>query len=356
MVAVPEAEVPAPPTPGPQHELLHFLAQKGKSISPLLVLTHNHPDPDCLASAVALAYLAEKLHGIRTRVAYGGMVGRVENQALIRVLCLPVHPLRDGDLKRFQHVALVDTQPPFHNNPFPKNRAATLVVDHHPRNPRTQADLVLVDPSYGATSTLLTEALQASGVEPPASISTALLYGIGSETQSLGREASERDARAYLSLLKTANLKALARIQNPPRPRSFFSTLARAIQRAFVHKQVIGVHLGEVPTPDLVAQMADFLLSHEGMRWSLCTGRFSDNLHVSLRARNPRAQAGRLLRRLLGGGTRGGGHSMMAGGSLPLGQAPEEKWRQAEEEVTSRFFKALKLEGKPELEFPFYLG
>src|SRR5438067_1218183 len=99
-----DTETVAPPTPGLQHELLHYLAQRGKAISPLLILTHNHPDPDCLASAVTLAFLAEKLHGIRARVAYGGIVGRVENQALVRVLRLPVHALRDDEFKRYEHV------------------------------------------------------------------------------------------------------------------------------------------------------------------------------------------------------------------------------------------------------------
>lgn len=351
-----ETETIAAPTPGLQHELLHFLAERGKEISPLLIMTHNHPDPDCLASAVALAFLVEKLHGVKARVVYGGIVGRVENQALVRMLRLPVHPLREGEVKRYEHIALVDTQPPFQNNPFPKNRKATLVVDHHPRNKRTEAELALIDTSYGATSTLMTEALLASGLPAPKNLSTALLYGISSETQNLGREASPRDVSAYLSLLKMANLHALSRIQNPPRPRSFFSTLARGIQRAFVYKKIIGVHLGELPTPDLVAQMADFLLSHEGMMWSICTGRYHGHLHISLRSRNPRAEAGRLLKKLLGGGNRGGGHGMIAGGNLPIGEAPEEKWREQEDTLTSEFFKSLKLDPKPELEFPFYLS
>lgn len=356
MKTLSDPESAAQPAPGPQHELLHFLAKRAKALSPLLILTHNHPDPDCLASAVALAFLAERLHGIRCRIAYGGIIGRVENQAMARVLRLPVHPLREADLKRYADIALVDTQPPFQNNPFPKNRRPTLVLDHHPRNKNTQADCVLVDPSYGALSTLLTEALRASGLAPTSMVSTALLYGIGSETQNLGREAGERDVEAYLWLHKIANLKALSRMQNPDRPRSFFATLARAIQRAFTHKTVIGVHLGDVPTPDLVAQMADFLLSHEGMRWSLCTGRYLGKLHVSLRARSPRAEAGRILKSLLGGGTRGGGHGRMAGGALPIGEASEDKWREAEDGVTRGFLKALRLDPEAPLEFPFYLG
>src|SRR5262249_2537592 len=150
-------------------------------------------------------------------------------------------------------------------------------------------------------STLLTEALAAAGTEPPTRLATALAYGIGSETQNLAREADPRDVAAYLSLMPKSNTRLLGRIQFPPRERSFFEIIGRAIQNAFVYKTVIGVHLGRVHHPDHVAQMADFLLTHEKMHWSICTGRYNGQLHVSLRSMNPKARAGRLLRKLLAG-------------------------------------------------------
>jgi nanoRNase/pAp phosphatase (c-di-AMP/oligoRNAs hydrolase) len=101
---------------------------------------------------------------------------------------------------------------------------------------------------------------------------------------------------------------------------------------------VVGVHLGEVNTPDRVAQMADFLLTLEKMEWSIVTARFSGRLHVSLRSNDPGAGAGRLLKRLLGGGNRGGGHGMIAGGSLELGaEADEARWRETEDKVAADF-------------------
>src|SRR5687767_9192412 len=44
-----------------------------------LILTHDNPDPDSLASAVALAFLLEQRAGVECRVAYGGIIGRAEN-------------------------------------------------------------------------------------------------------------------------------------------------------------------------------------------------------------------------------------------------------------------------------------
>ena len=337
-----------------RNTILRFLARKGSTISPLLILTHNHPDPDAIASGWALAYLAERLYKIRTRLVYGGIIGRMENQMMVRTLRVPIHPARSQDFERYGHVATVDTQPPFQNNRFPARRRATIVIDHHPRHAKTDAELVMIHDEAGATATLLVEALLASGLEIPARLATAVVYGIGAETQNLGREAGPRDVAAYRTMFPGASIQALSKIQNPPRPESFFYTLGKAIHRAFTVRRIIGVHLGKVPSQDIVAHMADFLLSHEEMRWSIVTGRYDGRLFVSLRTRDERAGAGRLLWRLLGAGTAAGGHGMIAGGSVEVGkQATEPKWRFAEEELTTAFLRSQGLARRVKLAYPF---
>jgi hypothetical protein len=59
----------------------------------VLVLTHDNPDPDSIASAVALAFLLEKRTAVEARVVYGGIIGRSENLALVKVLRLPISPV-----------------------------------------------------------------------------------------------------------------------------------------------------------------------------------------------------------------------------------------------------------------------
>ncbi|MBI3297813.1 MAG: DHH family phosphoesterase [Elusimicrobia bacterium] len=321
----------------------------------LLILTHDHPDPDALASAWALSLVAQKVARTRVRIAYGGIVGRRENRTMLESLEVPAYPLRPGDLDDGA-VALVDTQPPFRNNrfPFPKRRRPDIVVDHHPKSPDTVARLTIIDTTVGATTTLLAEALLAAGVKVPRRLATAIVYGIGSETQNLGRETSPRDAAAYTTFLPKADLNVLWRISNPRRPASFFSHLARGIRGAFVWRDVIGVHLRELPTPDRVAQMADFLLTHERMRWSVVTGRYDGRLHVSLRTSSETTHAGRTLKALLGGGHRAGGHRMIAGGSLEVGHGvPERVWRRAEDGVARAFLRTRGAAAGARPEHPF---
>lgn len=336
------------------HPILAFLAQHTQTLSPLLILTHDHPDPDSIASAWTLAILVEELHGVRTRIAYGGIIGRMENQMMVKILRIPLQPIRPDDFERYPRVAIVDSQPPFQNNPFPAHRVAAMVIDHHHRHAATKADFILVDEKSGATATLLSEALFSSGIEISPRLATALLYAIGSETQHLGREAGPRDISAYRRLFSLASMRALSKIQNPPRPGSFFYTIGKAVHRAFVVRNIIGVHLAAVPSQDIVAHMADFLLTYETMRWSLVTGRYDGRLFVSLRTLNPRAEAGRLLWRLLGGGTAAGGHAMIAGGSILIGrEATERQWQEAEELLTMAFLRSQGLKEPFEFQYPF---
>ncbi|MDE2141224.1 MAG: DHH family phosphoesterase [Elusimicrobia bacterium] len=318
--------------------LLKFLEEKGRGLSPLTILTHDHPDPDALASAWALELLARSIGKVRCRIVYGGIIGRAENRMMAERLRVPAHSLRKGELAGVPHLALVDTQPPFKNNRCPPRRIPDLIIDHHPRHADTQADMLLIDEEVGATTTILVEALMAAGLRVPGHLATGIVYGIGSETQNLGREATPRDMNAYQHFWPKAHMKTLWRISYPQRSEAFFETLARGVREAFIAGRVVGVHLGEVNTPDRVAQIADFLLTLEKMRWSVVTARYQGRLHVSLRSNDPGAGAGRLLKRLLRGGNRGGGHAMIAGGSLELEAAADETaWRGAEDRLVSDF-------------------
>lgn len=337
------------------HTLIRFLRRQGRSLSPLLILTHDHPDPDAVASAYALSHLAKRLCGVESRIVYGGIIGRVENQAMVRLLRIPVHPLRShSDFRKVRAVALVDTQPLFGNNPFPKNGQAALVVDHHPAVQGGSALVSVIDPSAGATSVILAQALLAARIPIPVGLATALVYGILSETQDLGRETRQLEIQTYRRILPFCDIRCLALIQNPQRPEEFFRTLKRSLDNAFVVGPLIGAHLGEVAAPDLVSQTADFLLTCEGERWSVCTGRYQNRLHFSVRALHPERHAGRLLQRALQEKERAGGHWTMAGGSLILpARTGETGWRREENRVVSGLLRGLHRGRTREKRFPF---
>jgi nanoRNase/pAp phosphatase (c-di-AMP/oligoRNAs hydrolase) len=343
-----------PQAPKNVRRILDFLSEHQAAIRRLLILTHDNPDPDSLASAFALRYLAKQIFGIHATIAYGGIIGRMENRNMVDILKIPAHPLRTSEMKKYPYAALVDTQPIFENNSFPKDRKAAMVIDQHPSVTRPNADLVVIEPTCGATCVILAEVLLSLHVEIPLRIATAIAYGILSETLHLHRGATSRVIKTYLKILPLCDMRAMARIQNPVRSQNFFKTLNRGIRDAVRYHRLIVSHLGFVENPDLVAQIADFLLTYKGMHWSLCTGRYEGRLHLSLRTNRLKAETGRILRYVLKESRRAGGHGTIAGGSLEVGEnVSGKRWQKMEQAFTRRLIRRLRFPPRRKFEFAF---
>jgi nanoRNase/pAp phosphatase (c-di-AMP/oligoRNAs hydrolase) len=308
----------------------------------LHIFTHDNPDPDALASALALKYLVHQLWHIQARIVAGGIVGRAENRAMRRHLKIRLTHAERVPETALRATALVDTQPRAGNNSFPRSLIPTIVIDHHPRaRPRLKARFVDLRPDVGCTATILTSYLVAAGIEIPSQLATALFYAIHSETQALGREAGKIDEEMYLRLFPLTNKRLLAKIENPTVQKAYFAHLNSAINHAFTHKNVVGTRLGTVTYPDVVAQIADLLLTLERITWSICLGRYKNMLVMSIRTTNVRGKADRRIRRLIGRRGAAGGHDMMAGAHIDCTDKTPAEWTQLEKELIMRFLHLL---------------
>jgi nanoRNase/pAp phosphatase (c-di-AMP/oligoRNAs hydrolase) len=301
-------------------ERLEQLAQAVGGARELLILPHNDPDPDAIASALALRYLLAARLGVEGQIVYRGIVGRAENRALVRYLGHPLRLLTGADLHASLPVALVDTQPGAGNNALPPGHAAAIVLDHHPQTGSTATAVVFADvrPDLGATSTLLAQYLQAAGLEPPQPLATALFYGIQTDTLGLARNASPADVSAYFYLQSRADLKALAEIERAQVPAEYFQQLDAALRATCVYDDVALYYIGSMGYPDLAAEIADILLRLEGVRWVIGMGTFNGELILSIRTRHPRGGAGTLVQAIVGDLGTAGGHGAMASGHVPL--------------------------------------
>ena len=99
---------------------------------PVLILTHDNPDPDALASGKALATLFREAWGISGRLVYSGLVARAENQAVLKRLT-PEWEHSDvlPDFKEYTAITQVDTQPGAGNNRLNTVHPRHIVIDHH---------------------------------------------------------------------------------------------------------------------------------------------------------------------------------------------------------------------------------
>lgn len=322
--------------------ILNFLEKNKASISPLIILMHNYPDPDAIAGAYALHYLVQKKYGIKSKIVYRGILGRMENRAMVDILDIPIQKYDRTELNDASHVALIDTQPEFENNPFLKKKRATLVIDQHPSTTKPDADLAVIDPACGATCAIVARCLLSLKMTIPSNLATALVYGILTDTSSFLRCNDKAIIRTYLDLIQYADLSLLAKIQNPQRSKSFFATLGKGLQNAVTSDDAIVTHLGAITTPDLSAQVADLLVYYEKVSWAFCTGRYHNKLYLSLRGTTAHPAAYKVLRDIVPEPNMAGGHDVIAGGSFEVaGEGGDQPWEEAEHKLTRDFFMRL---------------
>jgi nanoRNase/pAp phosphatase (c-di-AMP/oligoRNAs hydrolase) len=336
----------SPQTRGLLADLLKVLERPG----PLVILPHDNPDPDSMASAVTLKYLAHRFLEKEAFIALGGIVGRAENRAMRTYLNIELVPVGEVRFGPDVQVALVDTQPGRSNNSLPDGVVPMVVIDHHPAYAQYPGVPFLdLREDYGATSTILTEYLRESKLDIEPKIATALFYGIAAETQDLGREATAADIEASHFLYPYTNKRRLAKIENARVPREYFRVFRDAIDHAalYDHKVVVSL-LGDVQYPDMVAEVADFLLRLDGAEWSAAIGAFNGCLYCSIRTTDRDTNAGDLLQQVLGAKS-AGGHDMIAGGRVPLSPDPAARVKAACE-VRARLLQKLNVSlenGKP---------
>jgi len=285
----------------------------------LLVVMQDNPDPDSLAAAMALRRLAKCLANLNVSIACGGTVGRGENRALVKYLGMNLRAPAEVDYEKFDLVAMVDTQPGTGNNSLPVSIEPDIVIDHHPirRQTRTVA-FTDIRSGYGATSTILVEYLIEAGISPDTPLATALLYGIRSDTQDLGRESSRFDIEAIEFLYPYANKRMLGVIQRGKVPRVYYQMLADALRNARVQGPAVITDLGEIDNPDMIAEVADMLLREDETTWTMCTGFWNDKLLISLRTSEESNLAAKVIKRIVARRGTGGGHLTYAGGQIPL--------------------------------------
>jgi nanoRNase/pAp phosphatase (c-di-AMP/oligoRNAs hydrolase) len=321
---------------------LDRLVHYAKNHERALILTHDNPDPDSIAAGVALAHLLEKLAGVEAIVAFGGIVGRSENRALVKVLKLPVVPIARVEFDDYDLICMVDTQPEQGNHSLPARHFPDVVIDHHPERPDSHlAPIADVGGPIGATSTLLAEYFRASGLKVPPPVATALFYGIKADTRDLGRQTTTQDVDAYLWLFPMVDKEALAEIEHPKLPEEYFVLYHTAIERAQVFEDAIVCDLGEIYAPDMVAEVAERFMYLEGMRWSLAFAAFGEDIFFSLRTSDRRTNAGRLIREVIEGrGGSAGGHGMMAGARLSVKGLSDAARRRLRDEVVRAFLDA----------------
>ena len=280
----------------------------------VLILLHNDPDPDALASGLALRNL---LRRTKTTAIIGAMQGvtRPENLRMANMLDIHVEPITPASFAEFDRIATVDVQPHYFGGLLPR---ADLVIDHHPEQSGYIAVFKDIRPDYGSTSTILTEHLRSVDVNISERTATAMLYAIKSDTLFFARHTNRDDLEAFTFLYPLADAALIRKMEGAEITLDRLQYVTRATQGGIMREQVFSAFIGEAPREDFIPYTADFFLQLEDVKWTIIAGIVNDALVMSVRNIGYSRNAGEFVRRFFADIGSAGGHRAMAKAVVPL--------------------------------------
>ncbi|MCX7816816.1 MAG: hypothetical protein N2317_04820 [Syntrophales bacterium] len=284
----------------------------------LAVLMYGSPDPDAIASAMAIQELFKKTVGLSKSVLVSTEpIRRQQNLEFIKAMKINILPLSKVNIKEYRLVAIVDAQPTFFGNLL-AGVQPQIVIDHHPVNSVWHAELADVRTEYGALSTILLEYLLASKIRISRTLYTALFYGIKSDTNNFDREATFQDISAYYLCFNRANRQLIRRIELNQIPERYL----RYFEYAFFHRRRyrdrIICFLGRVESPDVCVQVADFYLRIINIYYVVVAGIIKDRMIIIFRGDGYRHNCGTIASEAFGKFGNAGGHRSAARVEIPL--------------------------------------
>ena len=291
----------------------------------VLILLHNDPDPDALASGLALRNL---LRRTKTTAIIGAIQGvtRPENLRMANMLDIHVEQITPTAFAGFDRIATVDVQPHYFGGQLGR---ADLVIDHHPEQPGYSAVFKDIRADYGSTCTILTEHLRAVDVTISERTATAMLYAIKSDTLFFARHTNRVDLDAFTFLYPLSDAALIRKMEGAEITLERLDYVTRASQGGILREQVFSAFIGEAPREDFIPYTADFFLQLEDVKWTIVAGVVGSSLIVSVRNLGYSRNAGEFVKRWFGDIGSAGGHRAMAKAVVPM-----ERFRQKFGELT----------------------
>jgi nanoRNase/pAp phosphatase (c-di-AMP/oligoRNAs hydrolase) len=298
----------------------------------VLILLHNDPDPDALASGLALRNL---LRRTKTTAIIGAMQGvtRPENLRMANMLDIQVEQVTAASLSDFERLATVDVQPHYFGGLVTR---ADLVIDHHPEQPGYSAVFKDIRADYGSTSTILTEHLRAVDVNISERTATAMLYAIKSDTLFFARHTNRVDLEAFTFLYPLADAALIRKMEGAEITLERLRYVTRASQGGVLREQVFSAFVGEAPREDFIPYTADFFLQLEDVKWTIIAGIVGETFIVGVRNLGYSRNAGEFVKRWFGDIGSAGGHRAMAKAVVPIDRFREKFGNLPSTEVTAR--------------------
>ena len=322
-------------------KLLRVLADKKN----ILITTHLHPDPDALASSLALcALLRAKLKDARISMSIKGTIGGGINDAFTRHASLSLVPWDDTALRQYDAIILLDVQPTFAYSPLPSTVVPTAVIDHHrARGRRPQCAFCDIPTDVGATCSIVFSYFMELEQPITPELAATLLYAIETDLAGAAGTPGSLDNMAMSSLTLVANMQKLYQMRYVDLPQSYYQAYYNGLSNAMYYDSAVTSFIDNINSPEQPAVIADFLLRFDKVQWALVTAVYENTLVFSLRTSDSKRSAGEIARRLIKKIGEGGGHRTKAGGYVKLGNGTPTEVERIRHTLRRRLLRALKI-------------
>ena len=342
-------------------------ALKRASGKKLLICIKGYPDPDNIASSLALQWIARR-YDIQSHIIHFESISHQENRALVKKLDLDIEQINDGfDFSTFDFYAINDAQSTELPVKLPVSCELLVFVDHHKSLGTVQGQFVDIRESAGSTSGiygeyLMDKSLGFTGEDTKESkIATAMMHGIRSDTDNFVN-ATNLDYKSSGFLSKFVDKDLLALISQQSIPAKTMDLTQVALQRKDIKGTFMFSGVGFVRDEDRdgIGQCADYLLHREGIDtvvvYGVVGGQFIDG---SLRTKSHTLDPDKWLKDVFGqdrhGNYYGGGRKDKGGFQIPLQvfancSDKELLWILIKKTIDELFYQKIGVEGSSNLD------
>lgn len=311
-----------------------------------VVVTHDNPDPDAIATGWAVYTLIEEKAKIPVRLLGAGGIVRAENRHMVELLQPPIELVDEIEPEPETATVLVDCGLGTTNHLLTREGIHPVaIIDHHLNGTRG-AHLPFKDirENAAASASIAGSYLREQRIEPGPKLASALLYAIRTETCGSETHHSRLDRSIITWLTPRAEPSLLAEIENAPLSREYYGDLVLAMQKTFLYDDAAFCLLPRASGAEIVGEVADMLIRCQGVRRVCCGAIVGDAVLLSVRTAKDAEHATKLLQRALEGIGGGGGHSHRAGGKIPGVGNRSKIGEDLENELRSRWLTACHIE------------
>jgi nanoRNase/pAp phosphatase (c-di-AMP/oligoRNAs hydrolase) len=283
----------------------------------VFIQPHNVPDPDAIAASLGVYGLLTARGLTKTKIVYDLEIEKANSLKMLELFNVPMIRAADAHtLGTEDWAVLVDAQKGGSNiTDLPTDEVA--VIDHHEYTGNQGYRFEDVRPDVGSCSAIVAEYYFENNETPDRDTATALLYGIFMDTDRLTRGASSLDIDMFYKLYNLADITKIAELQGNEITKQDLGLYAEAFRTVETYDELGFLRLNS-SNDSLLGTAGDIVVSVSGVNIVVAYAIRDTGIKLSVRSTRPGIKANDLVRHLVEGCGKAGGHDHMAGGFIPL--------------------------------------